>query len=661
MRLRRSEVQVALATVLLDRHRIDDALARARCGENQDDRRPDIYTLQALAYRRIGPSGRSRARAAAGHPLSIATIRDALHARTASRPARSAGRRDQGASRLAACAAKAATNGPASPTAGAAPFDRVDLLRQVPGVAPIFPQARYADGYAALRAGDYARAVGQFNEASANDPIVVAIPPVRERVVRAASAIREGRLDAALQDLQQRLSPTHRTTAKRIDCSASPTGSTTSRGRASSTCDRRSASRPMTSARGYALRRACRRPAAGRSRARADAGARRRTAVGAHPLRARAALRAPIAAAAGREELSRQRVVRSDRRPRSSSTVRSAACSSTRPTSTARWRRTRGASRSIPTAARRIGSSARSTFFRGATSRRWRSFSLRHGSIRAMPGRMPAAGQVQVRLLKYADAAVALQRALSLDPNLKEARYALGTSLMRLGKTEEARKELETFARQQAEAETAGQREFQLDALRREGSRSLLAGAFEQAIASYDEALELDPDNARSRRDLGLALLRAKRPQEAVEHLEAAQRLEQTVEGFCVSRRCVRRCGESRRERTSARALTAARSAGEARAYSGACAVTCDLFNDYRCDRVTCRCEIPSMSVRTWLRHVGATSTLVSATAILVRAPTRVQLVAPTSDRQLAPTTIALAPMIEEGFAPTIDRAVALT
>ena len=141
------------------------------------------------------------------------------------------------------------------------------------------------------------------------------------------------------------------------------------------------------------------------------------------------------------------------------------------------------------------------------------------------------AGQVQVRLLRYADAAVALQRALSLDPNLREARYALGTSLMRLGKTEEARKELETFARQQAEAETAGQLVFQLDALRREGSRSLLAGSFEQAVASYDEALKLDPGNARSRRDLGLALLRAKRPQEAVEHLDAAQRLEPTAEG----------------------------------------------------------------------------------------------------------------------------------
>ena len=61
---------------------------------------------------------------------------------------------------------------------------------------------------------------------------------------------------------------------------------------------------------------------------------------------------------------------------------------------------------------------------------------------------------------------------------------------------------------------------------------NLLAGAFDLAIATYVEALKLEPDSARSRRDLGLALLRANRPQEAIEHLEAAQKLEQTAEGF---------------------------------------------------------------------------------------------------------------------------------
>jgi tetratricopeptide (TPR) repeat protein len=143
-----------------------------------------------------------------------------------------------------------------------------------------------------------------------------------------------------------------------------------------------------------------------------------------------------------------------------------------------------------------------------------------------------AAGQVQARLLRYADAVAALDRALALDPGLKEARYALGTSLMRLGKTDEAKRALERFQQQQADADAAGQRAFQLDALRREASKNLLAGAFDQAIASYVEALKLEPDSARSRRDIGIALLRSKRPQEAIEQLETAQRLEPTAEGF---------------------------------------------------------------------------------------------------------------------------------
>ena len=86
-----------------------------------------------------------------------------------------------------------------------------------------------------------------------------------------------------------------------------------------------------------------------------------------------------------------------------------------------------------------------------------------------------AAGQSYVRLSKWPEAIAVLQRALALDSGLREARYALGTVLMRTGKTDEARRELELFARQQAEAQAAGQREFQLDALRRQAAKEALA------------------------------------------------------------------------------------------------------------------------------------------------------------------------------------------
>ena len=41
-----------------------------------------------------------------------------------------------------------------------------------------------------------------------------------------------------------------------------------------------------------------------------------------------------------------------------------------------------------------------------------------------------------------------------------------------------------------------------------------------------------DPKSARSHRDLGLALLRAGRPREAIVALESAQRMEETQDGF---------------------------------------------------------------------------------------------------------------------------------
>src|SRR6185503_18330869 len=107
----------------------------------------------------------------------------------------------------------------------------------------------------------------------------------------------------------------------------------------------------------------------------------------------------------------------------------------------------------------------------------------------------------------------------------------LGTVLMRTGRTDEARRELELFARQQAEAEAAGQREFQLDALRRQAAKEALAGDHEQSVAHARQAAEIDP-GPRSQRDLGIALLRAKRFNEAIEPLRNAQQIDETGEGF---------------------------------------------------------------------------------------------------------------------------------
>src|SRR5690606_19559019 len=73
------------------------------------------------------------------------------------------------------------------------PFERVGLIRQAPGVAPIFPLARHEPAYAALAAHDFAAAVTAFEQAAAADPLGRSGGAAGEAIARAAAALREAR------------------------------------------------------------------------------------------------------------------------------------------------------------------------------------------------------------------------------------------------------------------------------------------------------------------------------------------------------------------------------------------------------------------------------------------------------------------------------------
>jgi len=525
-----AEVHVAVATVLLDRHRLEDAARELKAAESQDDNRPDIYALQALAYAaldRDADAARALRRATALNPDNAASFYTLARLLVRLDQQSDASRAIGGFQR----ALSKRTPALAATAPAVAPFERVDLLRQAAGVAPIFPQARYVDGFVALRTGDYATAVDKLRAASAGDPLLAGDSASRERVARAAALIRQGQLDAALRDLQALVvdSPDHAEAHRLLGLAY--------------WIDEQS---------GKSI-------AALRSAIRLAPG----------DERARVVLADVLAGDRRLAEAERELTQALERGPRSGRVHHELALLYERQSL-------------LPQAAKSFHDSealgpivGRDEFYRtlgamlvnqadfdgavAAYSQRLEAnpnsgdAHRQLGEIYFLQGRdeqalaeflaaawldprdakaFAAAGQVQARLLKYADAVVALDRALALDPGLREARYALGTSLMRLGKTAEAKQALETFQQQQADAEGAGQLAFRLDVLRRDGAKNLQAGAFDQAIASYAEALELEPDSARSRRDLGLALLRAKRSQEAIEQLEVAQRLEATAEGF---------------------------------------------------------------------------------------------------------------------------------
>jgi tetratricopeptide (TPR) repeat protein len=551
-----AERDLAVATVLLDRHRIEDALRAVKAAENQDDSRADVYTLQALAYaasNRPGEAVRALRRASALDPDNPATFYTlAQHLARMGQPEEAArARRDFQRALEKRDAA------PDGSLPGATPFERVDLLRQIAGVAPIFPQARYVEGYAALRTGDYQTAIGRFSDASPNDQLVAGDPVARDRVARAGSMIREGRLGSALEELQ-RLS--------------------------ADTPDHAEAHRLLGLT--YWL---------GAQHGKSIEHLRTAIRLAPHDERARIALADVLA---------------EDRRLAEAERELSQALESGMPSAVGRYRLAQLYERQslLPRAVSSLHDSeafgpviGRDEFYRGlgsllvnqadfdgAVAAYTRRIEVNPnngeahrqlGEIYFLQGRDEealseflaatwldprdaradaAAGQVHVRMLDYADASVALERALSLDPGLREARYALGTSLMRLGRTEDAKRQLETFQQQQSEVEAAGQQAFELDALRREGSKSLLAGAYDPAITSFEDALKIEP-SARSHRDLGLALLRARRLQEAIDHLDASQRLEETAEGYAYLADAHAAAGnrdESARQRTLSQQIT---------------------------------------------------------------------------------------------------------
>jgi len=138
-------------------------------------------------------------------------------------------------------------------------------------------------------------------------------------------------------------------------------------------------------------------------------------------------------------------------------------------------------------------------------------------------GAYAAMAQVHLKEGRYADAAEVSRRALDLDPAHEQARYALATALLRLGRTDEGQKELDEFQRRQSEAAVAHARELELGGLRREAEISSAGGDHQKAVSLLRKALELEPNVVVSHLNLGLALLYAGQPAEAIERFKSAE------------------------------------------------------------------------------------------------------------------------------------------
>lgn len=197
-----ADVRVALGTAYLDRGLTSEAVDQFRRAVTLAPRWGEASLLLALAYQAQGKrqeSTRALASAARATPdsptISYATVQQAVATGDESEITKSLlafrDRHDR--------AARPSTTG-----TGAPPFIRLGLLRETPGVAPVFAPALYAAGFRLLHAGRYDEAVASFRQAVEHDPLAAIDDSLDERV-RAAGQLREGNLSGAIVRLERAL------------------------------------------------------------------------------------------------------------------------------------------------------------------------------------------------------------------------------------------------------------------------------------------------------------------------------------------------------------------------------------------------------------------------------------------------------------------------
>ncbi len=516
-----AEVHIALGAVYLDRHLPDQALREFAQAARLDRRRADVHTYQALAY--TLSNNPAAAAAALANAISIDADRPALTYSMARQLALA----HQDAAAAAALGTFAASlhsrlfDRPVTSTTGT-PFERVGLLRQTPGVAPIFPPALYAGAFAHLARGAYKEAVGLFRQTVERDPL--ATTTGGDRLGQGSAALRAGNAGLAVEHLKAAVAsaPNHAEAHRLLAVAL------------------READQQDDSIREF------------------------RTAIQLNPddERARIAL-ADLYGAAGRDaEAERTLQETIGRLPGSGQAFYSLG------RLYPRMARNLDAARALERAAERnplVGQDglydAIGTIYlaEGDLEKASNAFQARAdvspnnsdahrklGDVLLQRNRHDEAvaefmaallvdsrsvlayaglGQLRLQQGKYAEAADASQRAVDLDPMHHAARYTLGAALLRLGRKAEGQTQIQVFERMQAENRAREDRAWELRLIRQSASTNLDKGDYEQVANDLRRVIPYTPDDANAYISLGVVLKRLGRHAEAVEHFQKALEL----------------------------------------------------------------------------------------------------------------------------------------
>jgi Flp pilus assembly protein TadD len=126
---------------------------------------------------------------------------------------------------------------------------------------------------------------------------------------------------------------------------------------------------------------------------------------------------------------------------------------------------------------------------------------------------------------RFEDAEAVLRRAVTLNPDYPQARYALGQALQRLGRTADAREQFDAYQRLRSRVMEDQRRAFEMDKLRAEARRDTASGRNDLAAAALGKLVDLVPEQPDLRLALAEALTLSGRLEDAVPHLQKAAAL----------------------------------------------------------------------------------------------------------------------------------------
>jgi tetratricopeptide (TPR) repeat protein len=513
------EAHFALGVAYLDRLRLNEALREFAAANAIDARHPEVHVFSGVVHSLQGSyAGAVAAFAAASrldpeNPAILYRFAHSLGRAGRVGEAAEAFRRFSDVYRRRLAEAGNLTSG--------ASFARVDLLRQIPGAAPIFPPGAYSAGMAALRDGKFAEAIDLLRKAAATDPLT-ATTAARAKIREGAGALRQGALSAAIDHfahaiaLDPKSSEAHRLAGmaywadEQYDRSvdhlqkAIVLNASDDRARVA-LADAFAAAGRLTDTE-QALRDAVKAvPSSGLARYRLgrllydspekwpDATDALEAAIRLHPVIGSdliyqmlthmhlVALNADAAVEAGKRRIEAH------------------------PNQAEAYRVLGEAYVQQGRDAEAVPQFLAALLVRPQDASSW-----------------TALAQSQLRTGEYAEAVSSARRAIQIDSANAGAQFVLASALVRLGRSEEGATELERFQRMQLEAQAREAREWELKMLHQEASARLQQGEQEQAITALRAAVALAPEVASGYLSLGAVLKSAGRHAEAIEQFRKA-------------------------------------------------------------------------------------------------------------------------------------------